>query len=50
MRKKEKDIFEEIGEKLREVGEELKTEFVKAERKLRDFDKAIEPSLDALRN
>jgi len=38
MGKKEKDIFTEIGDKFKELGEELKPHLDKAEQKLRDFD------------
>ena len=48
MSEKEKDIFEEIGEKIKDIGKELKPYIDKAEAKLYDFDKAVEPSLDSL--
>ena len=48
MSEKEKNILTEIGDRLRELGEELKPHLDKAEKKVRDFDKAIEPSLSEL--
>jgi len=48
MSKKEKDIFEEIGDKIKELGEEIKPHIDKAEEKFTGFDKAIEPSLEEL--
>ena len=48
MKKKEKDIFTEIGDKFKELGEEIKPHLDKAEKKVRDLDKAIEPSLTEL--
>jgi gas vesicle protein len=48
MKHKEKNILTEIGDKLKELGEELKPHLDKAEKKVRDFDKAIEPSLAEL--
>ena len=48
MSEKEKNILTEIGDKLKELGEEIKPHLDKAEKKVRDFDKAIEPSLSEL--
>ncbi len=42
---KEKDIFEEIGDTLKKLGEDIKPHLFKAEQKIRDFDEAIQPSL-----
>ncbi len=43
--KKEIGILEEIGDTLKELGEEIKPHLFKAEQKIRDFDEAIQPSL-----
>ncbi len=48
MSEKEKNILSEIGDKLKELGEELKPHLDKAEQKVRDIDKAIEPTLSEL--
>ncbi|NOR21803.1 MAG: hypothetical protein GQ476_03800, partial [Candidatus Aminicenantes bacterium] len=44
-KKDEKDIFTEIGDKFKEIGEEIKPHLDKAGKKLRDLEKAIEPSM-----
>jgi hypothetical protein len=43
--KKDRDIFEEIGEAFKELGKDIKPHLFKAEQKIRDFDEAIQPSL-----
>ena len=48
MAKKEKDIFKEIGDQLKEIGEDLKTELEKGEKKIKSFEKAVQPSLHDL--
>lgn len=47
-KKPDKDIFAEIGDAFKRLGEEIKPHLFKAEGKLRDFDDAIRPTLSNL--
>jgi gas vesicle protein len=47
-KKPNKDIFAEIGDAFKQLGEEIKPHLFKAEGKLRDFDDAIRPTLSNL--
>ena len=46
----DKDIFNEIGDQLKNIAEDLKTELEKGEQKVKGFEKAIQPSLSDLGN
>jgi DNA-binding transcriptional MerR regulator len=48
MAEKEKDIFKDIGDSLKEIGEDLIKELEKGELKVKSFEQAVQPSLSEL--
>ncbi|MFA9453933.1 MAG: hypothetical protein ACERK6_08465, partial [Candidatus Aminicenantaceae bacterium] len=44
----DKNIFTEIGDAFKQLGEEIKPHLFKAEEKLRGFDEAVRPTLTDL--